>query len=382
MKHYKFGGSTAARTIGCPAWVSLSAEMPKQIASSYANVGTMLHDCMEKILLDTDVQYNELIGMAYSGENVTQEHIDEKIIPAHEAFVELCKEYKLTDYEAETTMEHSEDIGGTADFIAAGKDVVCIGDWKFGDGISVSAENSAQGLFYAMLARNEIPDMFEGRDRLLIAIIQPSNRGEETLKVWETDMTHLDEFEKQFHRAVEIASKEDDGESRRVMPIAGDHCKWCPAAPTCPAKTGLIIQAKRLNPTQLKTVSEALDVAKELSVWIKEVNAFAHEQMEMGVKFDNWKLVQKRATNKWHDEAGAMKTVRNAKTLKLDECVDSKMKSPTQLKKVCKTKGIDFDKFDAYCSATSSGTTIAAASDKRPEYLPTALGEELAKLLN
>jgi hypothetical protein len=48
---------------------------------------------------------------------------------------------------------------------------------------------------------------------------------------------------------------------------------------------------------------------------------------------------------------------------------------------VCKAKGVDFDKFDAYCSATSSGTTIAAESDKRPEYLPTALGDELAKLL-
>jgi hypothetical protein len=37
MKHYKFGGSTAARTIGCPAWVSLSEAMPKQITSSYAD---------------------------------------------------------------------------------------------------------------------------------------------------------------------------------------------------------------------------------------------------------------------------------------------------------------------------------------------------------
>lgn len=376
MKHYKFGGSTAARTIGCPAWVALSAEMPKQIASSYAHVGTMLHDCMEHALLDGR-STQEFLGYQHEGHEVTQELIDNKLTPAYEAFKELCAEYKLTDYEAETTMEDpdEEDVGGTADFIAAGNDVVCIGDWKFGDGISVSPVNSAQGLFYAFLARLEMPDMFEGRDRILIAIIQPSMREERALKTWETDVEELDQFERDFLIDVRRAKKGG------TEPKAGDHCKWCPAAPTCPAKTGLIIQAQRLNPTQLKTVSEALDVAKELSVWIKEVNAFAHEQMEMGVKFDNWKLVQKRATNKWHDEESAMDLVRKAKKLKLDECVDSKMKSPTQLKKVCKTKGIDFDKFDAYCSATSSGTTIAAASDKRPEYLPTALGDELAKLL-
>ena len=376
MKHFKFGGSTAARTIGCPAWVSLSEAMPKQLSSSYADVGTMLHDCMEVMLLDTYQRPEDFVGHTYKDHKVTNEMVDNKLKPALDAFHQLCKEYELTEYEAETTMEFSSEIGGTADFIAASEDVVCIGDWKFGDGISVSPEHSSQGLFYAMLAKAEIPDMFEGRHTLIIAIIQPSNRGEDTLKVWETGMGELEFFELMFLEAV--------AEARQLTPPPpdpGDHCKWCPAAPTCPAKTGLIIQAQRLDPTQLKTVSEALDVAKELTTWIKEVNAFAHEQMEMGVKFDNWKLVQKRATNKWHDEDAAMDIIRKAKTLKLDECVDSKMKSPTQLKKVCKAKGVDFDKFDAYCSATSSGTTIAAESDKRPEYLPTALGDELAKLL-
>jgi len=36
MQHYKYGGSTAARTIACPAWLELSAEMPKQATSSFA----------------------------------------------------------------------------------------------------------------------------------------------------------------------------------------------------------------------------------------------------------------------------------------------------------------------------------------------------------
>jgi hypothetical protein len=331
---------------------------------------------MEEMLLGIHKRPEDCLGYEYGGQTVTHDMVENKLKPAIEVFNVLCKEYEFFEYEAETTMEFNSDVGGTADFIAAGVDTVCIGDWKFGDGIAVSPYESAQGMFYAMLARKEIPDLFEGRTKLLIAIIQPTERADSAMKVWETDMDRLDEFEETFMDAANTA------QVAKTDPEPGDHCKWCPASPTCPAKTGLIMQAKRLNPTQLETVSEALDVAKELTAWVKEVQAFAHQQMEMGVKFPNWKLVQKRATNKWHDEDAAMDVVRKAKKLKIEECVDSKLKSPTQLKKVCKAKDIDFTKFDDYCSATSSGTTIAPSKDKRPEYLPTALGEELSKILS
>lgn len=363
MKHYKYGGSTAARTMACPAWISLSADMPKQLSSSFADVGTMLHDCMEHILLD-DKTPQDFLGYKHEAETVTQDMVDNKLTPALEAFQQLCKEYNLTDYEAETTMEYDDLIGGTADFIAAGEDVVVVGDWKFGEGIAVSPENSAQGLFYAMLARKKIPDMFEGRDRIVIAIIQPSSRGEDTLKVWETDTFAVAAFEHDFFNAVMYSENEGGGE-----PNPGDHCKWCPAAPTCPAKTGLILKAQRLNPAQKDTVSEALEVAAELDVWIKDVRKFAHEQMELGVKFDGFKLVQKRAYKKWHDEEGALTFIRNAKKLTLDECQTHTILSPAKLTAVCKKKGFDFDKLSTYCSATSSGTTIATAADKRPEYI-------------
>ena len=160
MQHYKYGGSTAARTIACPAWLELSAEMPKQTTSSFAEIGSMLHDCMENILLG-DKTLSTCVGFRRGKFVVTNDLVTEKLIPANNAFTELCEEYSLSEYEAEATMQRSDTIGGTADFIAVGKDVVCVGDWKFGDGISVSPDHSAQGLFYAMLARKEIPDLFE-----------------------------------------------------------------------------------------------------------------------------------------------------------------------------------------------------------------------------
>ena len=362
MKHYKYGGSTAARTMACPAWTKLSEDMPKQVSSSYADVGTMLHNCMEQILLE-DLKPKDLIDFKYNDHEVTQEMVDEKLTPAHEAFKQLCKDYKITEFEAETTMEQSEDVGGTADFIAAGEDTVLVGDWKFGDGIIVDAHENAQGMFYAMLARKEIPDLFKGRTKLGIAIIQPTDRSD--IDVWMTDFDALDDFETAFTQAVDLARK---GKSE---PTPGDHCKWCPAMTTCPAKTGLLAKMKRIAPDSLahKQVSEALDLAKAIETWVKEVRAFAHEQMELGVKFDGWKIVQTQGRNNWHDTDGAMDRVRKAQKLTIDECVESKLISPAKLKKVCKDKGVDFKRFEDYCSVTSSGTTIARLSDKRPEYV-------------
>ena len=109
MKHYKYGGSTAGRTIGCPAWIGLAEKMPKSVTSSYAEKGSMLHDCMEQILLQDDHKPQDCLGFIRKGVDgheykVDQDMIDNKIEPAHDAFKQLCKEYGLEEYEAETTM--------------------------------------------------------------------------------------------------------------------------------------------------------------------------------------------------------------------------------------------------------------------------------------
>lgn len=56
MKHLKYGGSTATRTLNCPAWPRIAAKAPDiDRESVYAQRGTMLHDMLEMIYTDTDV---------------------------------------------------------------------------------------------------------------------------------------------------------------------------------------------------------------------------------------------------------------------------------------------------------------------------------------
>lgn len=385
MKHYKYGGSTAARTLKCPAWVGLAEEMPKGKTSEFASVGSMLHNCMENMLLDEVDSPQACLGYEYTEAGVTyivdQDHIDDKLTPAYDAFKELCKQYDLEEYEAETTMEYNELIGGTADFIAAGKKVVVIGDWKFGDGIMVSPENNMQGIFYAWLASRDVADMFKDAEKLVIVIIQPSNRGEDTLRIWEvpTDTVnkYLLAFETKMLNAVDEATDECG------PAVSGDHCKFCPATPICPEKTGLAAQSRRIKTDSLahEEVSKALGLADEMEDWIKYVRKFAHEQAEEGVKFDGFKLVNKKAYRKWIDQDAVEKRVLAAKKLLKDECFESKFRSPAQIEKICKKKKVDFKWYAEQTHSTSSGTTLVRDSDKRSEIVPVAGLKALAARL-
>jgi len=58
-----------------------------------------------------------------------------------------------------------------------------------------------------------------------------------------------------------------------------------------------------------------------------------------------------------------------------------KLKSPPQMEKVCKTKKVDFKKYEDLFSSVSSGTTMAHADDKREAALPiTQMADAIAQL--
>ena len=96
--HLKYGGSTADRTINCPAWLKLSADVPKQIegANPAADLGTMLHNCMEILYSesgpDTASELLATTKQEYKGQVLTQELVDEKLTPAIECVENLLDE--------------------------------------------------------------------------------------------------------------------------------------------------------------------------------------------------------------------------------------------------------------------------------------------------
>ncbi|MCK5318920.1 MAG: DUF2800 domain-containing protein, partial [Anaerolineales bacterium] len=66
MKHYPFGGSTAKRTINCPAWKGLSKDIPTT-ESAAALRGTAIHYLLEQRALDDTYQFDTRLGRKVEG---------------------------------------------------------------------------------------------------------------------------------------------------------------------------------------------------------------------------------------------------------------------------------------------------------------------------
>lgn len=362
-KHYEFGGSTAARDLQCPAWRLLSKDLPKGGSSSAADRGTALHDCMELLLNDPDLSYNDLLGRQFGTYTVTQDDIDTAIVPALNAYLAFADDVDIILELPEIEVVKNERTGGTVDVFAANEDTVIILDWKFGY-INVDAEENEQALFYAMCARHDpkTAAAFHSRRKLMAVIVQPQS--ERVLKKWDFDIDYLSEFEKD-HESETLHYQDINN------PIIGPACKFCPASTFCPAKTGLARKALMLDPNsaEAQQLPDLLTLSHTVQQWAKDVQNFAHDQAKLGVKIDGYKLVDKRATRKWDDADAVLNMIKAARSLKLEEGTNITLKSPTQLEKVCNKKGIDFEKYAKHIIKESSGTTLVPEDDKRIEAI-------------
>lgn len=376
-RHVKYGGSTAGRTLGCPAWHSLAEKCPPPDESDAAITGTALHHIVEKCLLDVDVDPYQFVNQIVETVVITEELIDLKIYPALDTFEQLMDDYDIDRYHTEAYVDIMDDVGGTLDFIGISADskTLVIADYKSGDGVLVDAKENAQGLFYAMCARSSaFRKYFQTAEKIVLAIVQPTERKETPLDVWETDVARIDKFQDDYLAAVEVARK---GGSQ---PVLGEHCSFCPAAAFCPAKTGVVAAAERLpaDSIQAEKLAEALEMADHVEKWAKAVRKMAYEQLSRGVPIKGFKLVNKRATRSWTNPEAVVAMIKRNRGMSINDAYDMALLSPAKLEKVCKGKGVDFEPFTQHIEKLSSGMTLARDDDSRPEAIPLAAAKVIA----
>ena len=380
--HLKHGGSVAARTLQCPAWIRLSQEVPFTLnggSNPAADEGTMLHNCMEHLYnAAADAVPKDLLGLPcaeHNGQELTDELIENKLNPAIEALDDLMDAHDIADWVCEPFVKIDDDMGGSIDFlgVSGDKKVVLLVDYKFGFH-NVEVVDNKQLQFYALAAATDAltSDWFaQDLETIVLAVIQPNGDGED-VQSWVTNMNQIDFFESEYLTAVEKT------ENPEALAKSGPNCKYCPAEAICPVKTGEAMKATRVNELTADKLSEYLPMAEEVEAWVKSVRKMAQEQLELGVQINGYKLVNKRATRVWNnvEEVGAK--VRKVKNMKAEDAFDYKLKSPAQIEKVCKDLGVDYKKdFAPLCSSISSGTTIARTADKRAAVIPFVGLEQL-----
>ena len=368
------GGSTAKRVMNCPGSVALVAKMPPQPSSSYADEGTLLHDTIAQIL-DKGTDPSEYLGTVYNGVELTQELIDTKLIPALELLNEIDPDSSM-EFSVENRVGFGDrlpGVFGSTDLLCrVGNRAVCL-DWKFGDGVTVEAEESEQLMFYAAAAirTDKLEWWAKGAESLELVIVQPPQ-----IRRWTTTFKRIEKFEKDLIHAVKTAQQPD-------APLAaGDWCRWCAAKPTCPVMTGALdrVRKTQIDSLDAAQIGEYLAKADMLEDWIKSLRELAFQMLEAGKPVPGYKLVAKRGTRKWRDPNEAYAALRAVGLTDDDVWEPGELRSPAQIEKVLKKQKLALP--DSLVESVSSGNTLASEADPRPAALTlgTHLRAALTKL--
>lgn len=216
--HYRYGGSTWHRTLACPGWVRQARHHPNR-SSAAADRGTLLHAALMHMHAKA-LKAEQMVG--YRCDDVPDQEVSRvdartALIPAHSALVRLLGPAKV---KYEVQVEHTPLAGGTADFVAAYREIGVLADAKFGDG-RVRVNGNQQLIFYA--AAYKWPAKVK---HVTLAIIQPTARP--VLATTVVPVSMLKRVADNVPKVVAVAEK-PDAPLRR-----GEHCDYCPAKMTCP----------------------------------------------------------------------------------------------------------------------------------------------------
>lgn len=420
------GGSSAAKRLACPGSYKMEKKLPAtaETSSAYADEGSALHDCVAYMLDNDIVDLDEVRGMVFRDLVMTDDLIEHAVKPSMEFFDALCDESeKRGEGELQFLVEKRCQLPGipgafgTSDIIFRNRVRSGILDWKYGAGVPVAAIYpdddkgdliNAQLMFYARAAMFSYPGFFPREDNkdwpVELIIFQPRVRedaakpgvpddtalasvydGDHRVTYAMVDVTYLEQFRNALVRAIAEAT----GDSPKIE--KGEHCRFAKCKAICPLWTGPVLDLSALTAKRTEYAAvdkekpgsiewgsfyaDALELKDIVDMFFAEIAQQAHQALEAGHAVPGWKLVPKRPTEKYVDEAGA---VRHAIGLGVDPdhvYAPREVKSPAQLRETLeplmagktKKERTELAKADIgrFTHKISSGTTLAREDDKR-----------------
>lgn len=369
--HSKIGASSMYRWAACPGSVKLSEGIESR-SSVFAEEGTKAHELGEKWLLEGET--------AIAGYPVDMvEHVSVYVDAVAERQDDDPNNNRLLVEQRFHLHELHSDLFGTSDAIVWQPSIerLSVIDLKYGAGVPVEVEDNPQLQYYALgaLLANK---QWKPRE-VEVVIVQPRcPHPDGPVRAQVLQVVDLLDFAADLVEAVKRTEEAsaaylcaDSGplEARwqRMYLHAGDHCRFCPAAAICPAQKNKAQQLAKQAfapglPYDAQQLAETLEWLPVLEAWIKNTREFAYAEAEKGHDIPRHKLVEKRATRKWRDQAHAFDVLVSA--------IDEKelfeapaMKSPAVIEKLLPKDQRKI--LDDLCIKESSGHTLVHESDRR-----------------
>jgi hypothetical protein len=295
------------------------AHTTPQVENAYMAEGTAAHALCEEVLLT---------GKFDAGGD---EDLERCVNIYHDEVQQVRLRGPMLE-RVEQTIEHTTlaDLGGTMDYFALyneGDHVVChIIDYKHGAGTLVYAEENPQLLTYAVILSSHFGLV---ATKYRFTIVQPRAFNHDEVQHWDTTPERLVE-----HLVAIVAATK----STALNP--GEHCRYCVAAPTCPALQSVLLETAKLDFQKAETADllRIHDLAGTITSTLERIKLLLVQQAKDGVELPGHKIVESKSHRRWAmSDEEILKALAKLKVGK-KQATKTTLLSPAQIEKVISDK--------------------------------------------
>ena len=364
--HALLSASSAHRWLACPS-SAVAAEAYPNEDTEFTREGTLAHEVAEIVARETKPGPGvKPYSAAHWKEGATQEMID-----CAEGYRDYIQEQTKSD-SAIVLLEQRVDFSpwvpegfGTCDCIILQGDTMVVIDYKYGQGVPVSATANPQLRLYALGALNDYGFAFDAKN-IEMHIYQPRINNVSVDKITAAEL--LEWAEKTVKPIAQKAIKGKGGYS------AGPHCKFCQHAGRCRELTKTCTEFVETHDLRAAVpvlapheVAEVLAMMPLITLWVMKVHAQAMTTLLDGGEIPGYKVVEgKEGNRQWQNEQQVIEKLQAA-GYEQEDYTETKLLSPAAMDKALgKKKAAEL--LAEFIYRTSSAPTIVPESDKRPNY--------------
>lgn len=394
MGHKRFAPSSAKRDMLCVGAVAMIEALPESERDSGDNIhsrrGTCAHTVGEMCLEAIRKKSNSITTPSdYLGMEVEGIVVDEKIVDGATMYVDYCRPIvqhcnkvgfvqieRSYDFEKPLKDAHDlgifltingKDMGGTGDLTAGiFWGTLYIVDYKNGRGV-VEVERVPQLIDYAYGVLAAYDDEYEFEEVVLVIVQPNANHVDGPIREYRMTVKEVNDFiinERlpKVERSLEACKiKQEGGDISEYLNPGEEQCMWCPSKARCNKAIGGAFESVGIelieddfedfytislpDPNFITSEQEMaiLNYGDQIISFVEAVRNRKHKLAEHGNHTIGWKLVNINTHRKLRDgmEPKMTKELKKLGIRTSDYLVAPKIKSPAQIEKALKDKGVE-----------------------------------------